>query len=186
MRFLGAEGPPGDRPVHGRGDADDAGQEPRRARLGHDAAAGERQGEAAALGADADVHRQDHGDPDADGGPVDGGDHRLARAEDPQRQLATHVAGAAPQRFEARRVGVVAPGAGGQVGPSREEVSRAGDDDGADVLVGVGVGEGVEQRIEHRVGDGVPGLRTVDRDDSDTPLPREDDVAFGHVVNSIY
>ena len=48
-----------------------------------------------------DVHRQRHGRPDADGGPVDGGDHGLGAPEDPQGQ---HPAGVAQLAVDADRL----------------------------------------------------------------------------------
>ena len=82
-------------------------------------------------------------------------------------------------------VGVVAAGTGGEVRPRREELPRSGDDHRADLVVGVDAGEHVEQRVEHLVGDRVPRLRPVDRDDGDAAPPAgEDDGAVDHQLTS--
>ena len=75
-----------------RRDADHPGQEPARARLGHDPAAGEHEPDLRRVRRQPDVRRQHRRDPHADGRPVDGGDHRLVRGEDPQRDPPAAVA----------------------------------------------------------------------------------------------
>ncbi len=126
---------------------------------------------------DPDVHRELHGDADADGRPVHGGDHWLQGFEDAQRQLAAAVAhlrvavigGAAGQLLHrpAPRVAVEGVGAGGEVGAGAEAAACAGDDDGADIVVLVGGIEGVDHLLHHLAGEGVELVRPVQGDGED-------------------
>ena len=163
QRLSGGEDTAGDRPVDGRGDADDTRQEPAGAGLGDDAPPGERQPEAGRVGRDANVHRQYHGHTDAHRSPVDSGDDRLGRSEDPQRQFATHVPTTAPERLEPGCVGVIAAGARRQVGAVGEAVACTSHHDGPHLRVRVGPFEDSEQFVQHRIADGVVGCRPVDR-----------------------
>ena len=89
-----------------------------------------------------------HGDADADRRAVHRRDHGLQAFEDPQRHLAAAVAhlGIAvvdlavgqPLHRPAPRVAIEGVGAGGKIGAGAEPAARAGDDDGADIVVRVG------------------------------------------------
>ena len=76
-RLLRGEHAAGGDPLHRAADAHDARQEPARAGLRDDAAAGEHEAHARLLGGQADVHRQRHRRAHADRRAVDRGDHRL-------------------------------------------------------------------------------------------------------------
>ena len=92
QRFVGAEDTPRVDPFRGLADPDEPRQEPRAARLGHDAAAGEDEADARRGGRDPDVHGQGQRDAEPDGGPVDRGDHGLFHVEDPERDGAAAIA----------------------------------------------------------------------------------------------
>ena len=54
-----------------------------------------------------------------------------------------------------------------EVGAGAEAAARAGDDDGAHVVVGVGQVEGLDQLAHHRGGEGVEPVGPVQRDRHD-------------------
>ena len=146
--LLRGEHPAGGNPLHRAADANGARQKPARGRLGDDAAAGEHEAHARVLSCEADVHRQRHRGPDADGRAVDRGDHRLGRREYAQRELAAVVARNRLGRPACAVVESLATG--GEIGARAEAAARAGDDDHAHVIVGVGLIECL-----------VPGLRKI-------------------------
>ena len=115
--------------------------------LGHDAAADVDEAELAVGRAQADVHRQRHRCTDADRRAVDRPDHGLERVEDAQRDHAAAVARHAVCRPCGRREAAAA-----EVRAGAERLARAGHDDRADVVVGVGGVERVQQLLEHPVG----------------------------------
>ena len=157
---------PVDDPLHRLADADQPRQEPARRRLGHDAAAREDEAELRVVGADADVHRQRHRHADADGRPVDRGDHRLERLEDLERHAAAAVAVDAVGRLVVL-VRVEGVAAAAEVGARAEAAALAGDDRDAHVVVGVDGGEGGQQLVHHRLGERVEPVRSVQRDGRD-------------------
>ena len=143
------------------------GRNQRRAGLRHDAAAREHEAELRRAGSDADVHRQGHGDADADGRAVDGRDDRLFRFEDAQGDAAAAVAAVLQARVVPFRV-VEGAGAGGQVGAGAERAPGAGDDDRAHVVVGVGLAEGRDQLVAHQARERVQLVGPVQGDRGDT------------------
>ena len=139
---------------------------------------------------DADIHRKLHGDADADRRPVHRRDHGLQAFEDAQRHLAAAVAHlriavidlavGQPLHRPAPRVAVEGVGAGGEVGAGAEAAARAGDDDGADVVVLVGRVEGVDHLLLHGAGEGVELVGPVQRDGEDLLLDLVFDGLVGH------
>ena len=95
---------------------------------------------------------------DADRRAVDRGDHRLLRLEDAQRDEAAAVAVLGERRPLAVVEGVAAAG---EVGAGAEGAPRAGHDDDAHGVVGVGPVERVEQLVHHRRGERVQLLGAV-------------------------
>ncbi len=146
-------------------DADQPGQEPRRAGLRHDAPPGEHEPEPGLLGRQPDVHRQRHGDADADRRPVDGarspawwiGRSAATPCPPPSRGTPASVIDVAPAPAERL-------GPGGEVSAGAEASTAARHDDGPHVVVGVGSIEGVEQLVHHPVGERVEPLRSVEGD----------------------
>ena len=120
-------------------------------------------------GGNANVHRQGHGDADADRWAVDGGDHRLSALVDAQRQQAPAIGAEAafPVRAGVRIKGVAS---GGEIGPGAEAAAGAGDDDGPHPVVCVGGVEGVDHFRLHFLGEGVELLRTIERQGEDAIL----------------
>ncbi len=128
----------------------------------------------AASRGDADIHRELHGDADADGGAVHRRDHGLQAFEDPQRHLAAAVAhlriavvdraAGEPLHRPAPRVAVKRVGAGGEIGAGAEAAACAGHDDGADIVVLVGGVERVDHFLLHRAVEGVELVGPVQRD----------------------
>ncbi len=160
--LLRGEHPASGDPLHRAADADGARQEPARGRLGDDAAASENKAHARVIRCEADVHRQRHRGPDADGRAVDGGDHRLGGREHTQRELAAVIA---RNRLREPACAVVEGlAAGGEICARAEAASRAGDDDHAHVVVGVGLIECLYELRAHRRGPGVQALGAVQRD----------------------
>ena len=96
---LGGEDVGGVDPLERLLGADDARQEPRRARLGHDAEPAEDEADPGPGGRQAQVHGQRHRRADADRGAVDGGDHGLGAGMDRQGDLAAGVADAGLERL---------------------------------------------------------------------------------------
>ena len=180
-RLARREHPTGEHPLGRLLDADQPRQEPRRARLGHDAPASEHEADAGVLRRQADVHRQRHRDADADGRAVDGGDHGLEAVEDPQAHQAASVA------RHALRTGLVAPAAAGegvtasrQVGSGAEAATPARDDHRPHVVVAVGPVEGVDQLVHHRAGEGVQLVGTVEGDRGDWSVELVGDLRVVH------
>ena len=152
-------------------DPDDPGEEPARARLGHDAPAGEHETELRVLGREPDVHRQGHRHADTDRGAVDRGDHGLLRREDAKGQQAAAVA---HDRLRTGRVASatvrerLAPTR--QIGTGAEASPPTGHDDRTDVVVGVGLVEGRDHLVHHPRGERVELLRTIEGDRGDLVL----------------
>ena len=158
------------------------GQEPARARLRHDPAAGEDEPDLRALGGEADVHRQRHRDPDSDRRAVDRRDHRLGGLVDAQRDPPASVAGDLVRLLAVAPVERVA--AAGQVGPRTEPPSLPGHDDRAHVVVGVGPVEGLDQLASHRRRERVQPVGPVERDGQHVVGDLVADVLEAHAVGS--
>src|SRR5258705_881522 len=186
--LLGAEDTAGVDPLGGLADADEPRQEPRAAGLGHDATPGEDEADARRRGRDADVHRERQGNPKADGGAVDRRDHRLLHVEDAQGHGAAAVAMLLGGDGAAARGGAEGRAARAKIGARAERAARAGDDDGAHVVVGVGAVPRLAQLAQHRRGDGVEPVRTVQGDRADSVLDVVADLGKGRhcsIWNSI-
>ena len=137
---------------------------------------------------DADVHRERQGDPKADGRAVDRGDHRLLHVEDAQGHGADAIAMLLGGDGAAARGGVERRAAGAEIGARAERAARAGDDDGAHVVVGVGAVPRLAELAQHRRGDGVEAIRTVQGDRADSVLDVVADLGKGRhcsIWNSI-
>src|SRR5262249_50566811 len=80
----------------------------------------------------------------------------------------------------APRIAVECVGAGGEVGAGAETAARAGDDDGADVVVLVGRVEGGDHLLHHATGEGVELVGPVQRDGEDLVLDLVFDGLIGH------
>ena len=154
-------------PFRGARHADEPRQEPRAARLGHDAAAGEDEADARGRGRDADVHRQRHGDPEAHRRPVDGGDHRLLHVEDAQRYPPASVAMLARRLASPPRRAVEGLPAARQIGPRAERAARARDDHRAHGIVGIRLVERRDQLVDHHGRHGVQPLGPVEGEGAD-------------------
>ena len=117
-----------------------------------------------------------------DGGAVDRADDGLQAVEDAQGDAATAVAHAfmAPVDLAIRHDGrvrlfrtvlargiVEGLGARREVGAGAEGTALAGDDDGADVIVGVRPVEGVDQLRHHLAGEGIELFRAMQREGED-------------------
>ena len=164
-------------PLGGGLNADEPGQEPRRGGLGNDPTTGEDEADLG-LGRDqADVHRQGHRDTDADGWAVDRGDHRLDALVDAQRDQTSTVAGHAGHRCldVASTLGERLATAR-QVGAGAKAPASTGHDDGPDIVVGVGMIEGVDQFVHHPIGEGVELIGAIQGDRRH---------AVGHLVGDI-
>ena len=173
QRVVGAKTGRAD-PLEGLTDADDAGRNQLEGAVRCDPSPGEREAELGVVGDDAHVHWRRPRETDADGRPVDGTDHRLARVEDSQHRNAATVT-----RRTRRRPVVGGPGpfvevegvsATAEVGPGAERTARPGDDDHPYGVVGVGAVEGSADLAEHRAREGVEVIGPVERDDRGRPL----------------
>ena len=172
-RLLRRKNPAGVTPLQRLADADDARQEPARGRLRHDAALREHKTEPRIFGRNADIHRQLHGDADADRRAVHRRDDRLQALEDAQRDLSAAVADlriavvdaaiGEPLHRPAPCVAIEGAGAGRKVGAGAKTASRAGHDDGANVVVLVGGIEGVDQFLLHGAVEGVELVGAIER-----------------------
>src|SRR4051812_48315566 len=79
-------------PLERLADSHEARQEPAGAGLGDDSATREDEADLGAPDGEPDVHRERHGDADADGRTIDRGDHRLVTIEDAARDAAAAIA----------------------------------------------------------------------------------------------
>src|SRR5204863_4673111 len=100
---------------------------------------------------------------EADGGTVDGGDHRFRHLEDAQRDEAAAVA----MLLGTLAAAVEGPGAAAEVGARTERAAGAGDDDGAHAVVGVGAVEGGDELTDDGRVDGVEPVGAVERERRD-------------------
>ena len=163
-------------PLHGAADADHAGQEPAAAGLGHDAAAREHEADPRPACGNADVHGECHRGADADGGPVDGGDDGLLRLEDAERDAAAAVAVCVDGLLAAVVEGVAAAA---EVRAGAEGAAGAGHDHDAARRVVAQLGERRAELGQHRIGERVAAVGTVQRDGDDGAITRDGDV-FPH------
>jgi hypothetical protein len=177
--LLGGEDLGGVHPLQRLLEADDARQEPGRGRLGDDAQTAEDEPDAGLGGGQPDVHRQRHGRADADGGTVDRRDHRLGQLVDGERDLAAGVAHPALERLLGEVVAQVF-GRGvdalveaehvalrREVHAGAEGAAGAGDDDGADGVVGRIGAEELLELASHGDGERVQRVGPVEGEDGD-------------------
>src|SRR5947199_323057 len=175
--LLGGEHASRQRPLGRLTHADEARQEPRAARLGHDAAAGEHETDAGRGGRDAHVHGQRQRDAEADGRSVDRRDDRLLEVDDAQR----HASAAVTMLVRGRAVGAIErPAAGAEVGARAERAAGAGDDHRPHAIVGIRRVERGDELVDRARGDGVEAVGTVQRDRRDGVGDVVQDLLVGH------
>ena len=169
QRLGGPEDPSGVEPLGGLSDADDSGQEPGGRAFGHDAATREHEPEPRRLAGEANVRGERHRRSHADGGAVDGGDHRLGACEQPHRDPARAVpAGSVGCRLGPSRPAVSERlAATRQVGTGTERLAPTGEDDGAYLVVAVDEVEHRDELADHRRRAGIHLLRPVQRNGGD-------------------
>jgi hypothetical protein len=71
--------------------------------------------------------------------------------------------------------------AGGEVGAGTEAAAGAGDDDDADLIVGIGALQGVDQFALHDGGVGVEFFRAIERERQDPVLDIVEDLGIGGI-----
>ncbi len=135
---------------------DEAGERPRDAVLGDEPAAGERGGEPRGVGGEPDMAEQRLHEPDARTRSVDRGDQRLREPAFHVDRLVGQPGALLPECAEA-----------GEVGTRAERAARAGDHDGADPLVGRGLGQPGEVGLLQILGPAVAPLGTVEGEGED-------------------
>jgi hypothetical protein len=140
-RLVGADPRARVGPLCGARDPNDPGQEPRRACVGDNAALDEREAEEGVIRHDAHVGSQRERRPESHGRAVDRSDDRLEAVVHPQSDPAAPVA--VPGSL---LLGPIVEGlaTGGQVRAGAEPTAGPGDDDCLDIVVPVGLGEGVD------------------------------------------
>jgi hypothetical protein len=121
------------------------------------------QAEGGGLGGDADVGALEHLGAARDAVPLDGGDDRLARAVVAQHRLPVQV-GIGPEAVAVPLPRHAVPGEGLEVHPGAEAAARPREHDGADRVVGVGLGPAVVEADQHRQRERVLRLRPVERE----------------------
>ena len=160
-RLFGGEDAARRDPLHRLLHAHQARQEPGGRRLHHHAAPREDEAEPRFRGGEADVHRQDLRDTEADRRAVHRRDHRLLHVEEAER----HEAAAVPvARARLRRSAVEGARTARKVGPGAEGAARSGDDDRAHAVVAVGRVQRRHILVDHGHVDGVQPVRPVERE----------------------
>ena len=162
-----------DRPLQSGRQPDEPRQEPARRGFGHQAAGGEDEAEFRVLRGDPDVGGQCHRDPDAGRRTVHRHHDRLQRGEHPQRELAALV-GWNLVRLDSRR-GVERRSARLEIGAGAERAAVAGQHDGANGVVGVGLVERGPQFLPHLHGEGVEPVGSIEPEDRDLPISLDGD-----------
>ena len=131
------------------------------------------------LRGDANVGRQSEAEAAADGGPIDGGDHRLVQPADGGDDVVEQLHGSQRDRRQRQAVHV-GHGAGVLVIRARAKAPpRSGDDDDTHVVVVADLAQRVAEGNHHVEGHGVHALRPVERDDGDLGV-RSADFGEGH------
>src|SRR6185503_20727476 len=110
-----------------------------------------------------DVRGERHREAEADGRPVDGGDHRLLHLEDPQRDEAPAIV-VVLRCLRAARTAGERRATAAEVGARAERPTGAGDDHRAHAVVAVRRIEGLDQLADHRGVDGVEPVGPVQCD----------------------
>ena len=161
-RLGGVDEVAGEAHLPGAAHADRLGEQHRHPPRRHDAEPGVGVAELGALGRHEEVAVQRQFEPAGHRGAVDRPDQRLAqRRKRPAAAPALRFQRSVDEPAAAfrRQLGEVEPGAERRVG--------AGEDDHVDVVVGVGGGEQLREQAQHVAGQGVAGLRPVERDRGD-------------------
>ena len=176
--FVGVQGAPGEGQFGRFCVADDAGEQPRAAALGDDAALGEGGGQLRGGPGDADVAAEGEVHPVSCSATVEGGNSwRIDLVEHDRRRIA---------HLELARVaGHLETGALG-LGPDVEArtpcLALAGDHDAPDVRIAVGLQQQCAQLLEHRPRDGVHPVGAVEGEDGDVAVDLVTDLRAGGFV----
>jgi hypothetical protein len=180
QRLLGVEDAAGHHPFERLLRTHQARQEPARAGLHDDGAAREDEAVARRLRREPHVHRQLHGDADADRRAVAGRDSGLQRVVKTQGEQTAAVAMAVEAGIGPAILRVEGVGAARQISTGTEAAARAGEHDRPHVVIAVGLVHRVEQFLQHRAGEGVQFVGTVQRDREDSVLRLVLDLLVGH------
>ena len=165
LRFRRADRPPGKQQVRRVREADKPGEQPRNPVLGRRAAPGERAADPRLVGGEPDIAAQRLHEADPGAPPVDRRHRDLPHR--PQMRRRPRACGDPGTRAELRE--------GLHVHPRTEAVPGAGEDDGADAVIGVrAIGE-VEQLLLDLERPRVVPLGTVDGQHGDLPAALETD-----------
>jgi hypothetical protein len=119
------------------------------------------------LTGDADVERQREAEAAADGGAVDGRDHRLMHLADREHDFVEELHRSQRDRRDRQTGDVRHSSRIGQIGSGAEAPAGAGDDDDTGVVVVADLLEGLLERDHHVERHGVHPLGPVQRDQGD-------------------